>query len=200
MAGKSVCMKLVFATNNKNKIKELELLVGPEINLVGLRDIGCIEELPETQNSIAGNALQKARYVYDNYYIDCFADDTGLEVDALGGRPGVMSARYAGEGRSSEDNMQLLLKEMKGAGDRTARFRTVIALVMDGSAHLFEGVVEGIILEEKRGAQGFGYDPLFQPIGYDQTFAEMPIELKGSISHRGIAVRKLIDHLNKTIR
>lgn len=190
-------MQLVFATNNKNKINEINQLIKAELNLLGLRDIGCFEELPETQDTIEGNALQKAKYVFENYGRSCFADDTGLEVSALNGRPGVYSARYAGEGRSAEDNMNKLLDEMKGVRDRSARFKTVIALVMDGKEWLFEGIVEGEILEEKRGEQGFGYDPVFRPKGYDATFAEMDMELKNRISHRGIAVRKLVEHLNK---
>jgi XTP/dITP diphosphohydrolase len=195
---KKLMMKIVFATNNKNKINELTQLIGHKINLCGLSDIGCEEELPETQDTIEGNALQKAKYVYDNYGHDCFADDTGLEVSALNGRPGVYSARYAGEGKSAEDNMQKLLEEMKGAQDRSARFKTVIALVVGGKKHLFEGIVNGRILEEKRGEKGFGYDPVFVPDGYEQAFAEMSMELKNEISHRGIAVRKLVEYLNSS--
>lgn len=187
----------MFATNNKNKINELNQLIGDKINLVGLSDIGCHEELPETQGTIEGNALQKARYVFDNYKQNCFADDTGLEVNALNGRPGVYSARYAGEGKSAEDNMNKLLVELEGANDRSARFKTVIALVMDGKEWLFEGIVNGKIIEQKRGNKGFGYDPVFVPDGYEQTFAEMDMELKNRISHRGIAVRKLVEFLNK---
>ena len=190
-------MELVFATNNKNKIKEITSLTSGKINLLGLNDISCFEELPETQPTIEGNALQKAKYVKDKYDRDCFADDTGLEVNALEGRPGVYSARYAGESRNDNDNMSKLLKELQNKSDRRARFRTVIALVMDGKEWLFEGIVEGRIIEEKRGANGFGYDPVFMPDGYDRTFAEMDLELKGRISHRGIAVRKLVEHLNK---
>lgn len=190
-------MELVFATSNKNKIKELNLLMPRGINVLGLTDIGCFEEIPETRPTIEGNALQKAVYVHEHYGRNCFADDTGLEVYALGGRPGVYSARYAGEGKSAEENMNKLLDEMKDIADRKARFRTVIALVMDGNEWLFEGVVEGEILEERRGGQGFGYDPVFRPVGYEQTFAEMSLELKNRISHRGIAVRKLVEHLNK---
>jgi XTP/dITP diphosphohydrolase len=193
-------MDLVFATNNKNKINELTQLIGSKINLLGLRDIGCVEELPETKDTIEGNALQKALHVYSNYRHNCFADDTGLEVKALNGRPGVYSARYAGEGKNSEDNMQKLLKEMEGAANRSARFKTVIALVMDGKEMLFEGIVEGEILTAGKGGQGFGYDPVFRPIGYEQSFAEMSIEMKNRISHRGIAVRKLVDHLNNLPR
>lgn len=189
-------MEVVFATSNKNKIKELNLLMPREINLLGLSDIGCFDELPETQPTIEGNAMQKAGYVWKHYGRNCFADDTGLEVYALEGRPGVYSARYSGEGKSAEDNMNKLLEELKGVKDRKARFRTVIALVMDGREQLFEGVVEGEILEEKRGEEGFGYDPLFLPLGHDKTFAEMDLELKNKISHRGIAVRKLVEYLN----
>lgn len=172
-------------------------MIGNKFNLLGLQDIGCLEDIPETRDTIAGNALQKAWYVYDNYGRNCFADDTGLEVDALGGRPGVYSARYAGEGRSAEDNMNKLLAELENCDDRRARFRTVIALVINGKEWIFEGVIEGLITRGKHGAKGFGYDPVFQPLGYDKTFAEMPLELKNSISHRAQAIRKLVDHLNK---
>lgn len=190
-------MELVFATSNKNKIKEIAHLIGGKINLLGLSDIGCMEEVPETEPTIEGNALQKAIYVYENYSRNCFADDTGLEVYAIENRPGVYSARYAGETKNPHDNMDKLLKEMEHIEDRRARFRTVIALVIDGREWLFEGIAEGSITRAKRGREGFGYDPVFQPAGYDMTFAEMDLELKSKISHRGIAVRKLVDHLNK---
>lgn len=190
-------MELVFATNNKNKIKEITQLTGGKINLLALSDIGCLEELPETQPAIEGNALQKADHVYKGYGRNCFADDTGLEVYALDMRPGVYSARYAGEEKNADDNMNKLLEELKGKNDRRARFRTVIALVIDGKEWLFEGIVEGTIINEKKGSEGFGYDPVFMPDGYDKTFAQMDLDLKNRISHRGIAVRKLVEHLNK---
>jgi len=189
-------MKLVFATNNNNKIKEINHLLANKFNLLGLADIGCSEDIPETQPTIEGNASQKAFYVYENYKHNCFADDTGLEIQALQGRPGVLSARYAGEAKNADDNMDKILSEMKGIAGRKARFKTVISLVIDGREKLFEGVVNGVILEKKQGEKGFGYDPIFLPDGYNRSFAEMSLEEKSAISHRGIAVNKLIAYLS----
>lgn len=193
-------MKIIFATGNRNKLREIQALIGSRAELSTPADHGITEDIPENQPTLEGNALQKARYIYEKTGMNCFADDTGLEVEALGGEPGVYSARYAavngaGEGHSSEANMALLLKRLQGVENRRARFRTVIALILNGEEHLFEGVVEGEITRERSGAEGFGYDPVFRPTGYEQTFAEMPLELKNSISHRGRATAKLIDFL-----
>ena len=190
-------MSLVFATNNAHKIQEINSAVGPGLALRGLKEIGCTEDIPETAPDLQGNALQKARYVKEHYGHDCFADDTGLEVLALDGEPGVLSARYAGPQRSSEDNMDLLLQRLADKDDRRARFRAVIALLLDGEEHLFEGSVEGMIIPARRGGEGFGYDPIFQPDGFEETFAEMSIEQKNEISHRGRAVAKLIAFLKQ---
>lgn len=187
--------KLIFATNNAHKLAELKGAVQGKIAIAGLSEIGCAEDIPETADTLEGNALQKARFIYEKYGKDCFADDTGLEIDALQGRPGVYSARYAGEGKSFEDNMNKVLEEMQGCTDRHACFRTVIALIIQGEEHLFEGKVCGTILTEKHGSKGFGYDPIFQPEGYSLTFAEMPFEEKNRISHRGRAVQKLTEFL-----
>lgn len=187
--------RLVFATNNPNKVKEIIHALGHTWEVGSLASVGCNEELPETGRTLEENALQKARYVYDNYKVNCFADDTGLEVEALGGAPGVYSARYAGEQKSAADNCQKLLHELASGTNRKARFRTVIALILDGKAHLFEGLVEGRINTELRGTKGFGYDPLFIPEGQDKTFAEMDLEEKNKISHRARAVDKLVDFL-----
>jgi len=189
-------MELVFATNNKNKVYEVSKLIEPKIKLLSLADINCTEELEETQSTLEGNALQKARYVFDHYGKNCFADDTGLEIQGLQGRPGVISARYAGEGKSPDDNMEKVLKEMKGMKNRKAKFRTIIALILDGKEHLFEGCVEGMILEQKQGAKGFGYDPIFQAMGHVASFAEISVEEKNAISHRALAVKKLVKYLN----
>ena len=193
-------MRIVFATNNKNKLAEIrEMLDGSGIEVLSLGDIGCHDDIPETADTLEGNALQKARYIHDKYKMSCFADDTGLEVDALGGAPGVYSARYAGgEGHDSEANMAKLLAGLNGKSDRRARFRTVVALITDeeeGREELFEGVVTGEIIKEKRGAGGFGYDPVFRPDGYDKTFAELGHEVKNKISHRALAVAKLVARL-----
>jgi XTP/dITP diphosphohydrolase len=188
-------MKLVFATGNNNKVNEIQQLIPAEIKLLSLNDINCKEEIPETQATIEGNASQKAFYVYTNYHFNCFADDTGLEVEALEGRPGVLSARYAGESKSAEDNMNKLLTELEGVTNRNARFKTVISLVMDGKEIQFEGIVEGVILKGKKGDKGFGYDPVFMPTGYDKTFAEMDLAEKNKISHRALAVVKLVEYL-----
>ncbi|MCW3083754.1 MAG: deoxyribonucleotide triphosphate pyrophosphatase [Bacteroidetes bacterium] len=188
-------MKLVFATANQNKAREIQVLIPEVIKILSLNDIHCTEEIPETQATIEGNAAQKAFYVYENYSHNCFADDTGLEVEALQRRPGVLSARYAGEEKNAEKNMEKILAEMQGMTNRNARFKTVISLVIDGKEKQFEGVVNGIILQEKRGDKGFGYDPIFQPEGYSRSFAEMELSEKSKISHRGIAVNKLVEYL-----
>ena len=189
-------MKLVFATNNAHKLEEIREMAGGQYEIVSLKEIGCQEEIPEEQDTLEGNALQKARFVQERYGVDCFADDTGLEIAALGGEPGVRSARYAGEGHDSEANMRKVLAKMEGVDDRRARFRTVIALILDGEEHLFEGEVRGEILREKHGAEGFGYDPIFRPEGFAESFAEMSLDAKNAISHRGRATRALIRFLN----
>lgn len=188
--------KFVFATNNAHKLKEVAAIVGHQIELLSLKDIGCHDDIPETSDTLEGNALQKAKYVYERYHIDCFADDTGLEVEALDGAPGVYSARYAGEGHNSEENIWKLLHELEGKDNRKARFRTVFALIINGKEHLFEGIVKGEIIATKRGTSGFGYDPVFVPEGFTQTFAEMSDAQKNKISHRAIGVNKLCKFLN----
>lgn len=190
-------MKLYFATNNIHKLKEVQEVVGDSFQIESMRSLGINEDIPEDQQTLEGNALQKARFLYDRTGESCFADDTGLEVDALNGAPGVYSARYAGEAKNSLDNMTLLLKNMSGIQHRKARFRTVIALILNGKEYLFEGIVNGTIAEEPRGKAGFGYDPLFVPDGYSTTFAEMDSEAKNAISHRGRAVEKLAAFLLK---
>ena len=187
--------KMVVATNNAHKLKEIAAILGQEIELLSLKDIQCFADIPETADTLEGNARQKAMYIYENYGMDCFADDTGLEVEALGGAPGVFSARYAGEGHDSEANMQKLLKELAGKENRKAQFRTVICLIRNGKEHLFEGIVKGEIIQEKRGGAGFGYDPIFVPEGYDLTFAELGDDVKNTISHRARAVEKLCQFL-----
>ena len=190
-------MKLCFATNNVNKLLEIQALLGDEFSLSTLKDIGCEDDIPETRETIAENSSQKAEYVWNNYRIDCFADDTGLEVEALNGEPGVLSARYAGPQRDANDNMTLLLKKLSMQTNRNARFKTVITLVRNGDYKQFEGVVEGTIIFEKRGSFGFGYDPIFMPNGYETTFAEMSLEEKGQLSHRAIAFAKLVAFLKE---
>lgn len=190
-------IKLVFATNNPNKIKEIQALIPSDIELLSLEQIGCTEDIPETSNTIEGNALQKVNYVRDKYGFDCFADDTGLEVEALHGAPGVHSARYAGEEKNSEANVQKLLKELKDETNRSARFKTVIALDLQGDRRTFTGICSGSIISETRGEKGFGYDPVFQPEGYERTFAEMELSEKTELSHRGIATRQLVEYLSK---
>lgn len=185
-------MTLCFATNNIHKVKEIQALVGNAHQLLSLRDVGCEEELAEEQDTIEGNSLQKAQYVYDHYQVACFADDTGLEVEALNGEPGVYSARYAGEQRNAEDNMQLLLKNLKDKSNLNARFRTVITLITPKGTHQFEGILNGTITFDKRGTQGFGYDPVFVPEGYQQTLAELDLIEKNKISHRARAIQKLV--------
>jgi len=188
-------MELVFATQNNNKLAEVELMLPKNMVIKGLNQIGCIEEIPETENTLQGNALQKARFVRDKYGFNCFSDDTGLEIAALDGRPGVYSARYAGEQKNSMDNMEKVLQELQGITNRRARFRTVIALILDNEEMLFEGIAEGEIIAQKRGAEGFGYDPIFVPVGYTQTFAEMPLAIKNKISHRYKAFTMLSEYL-----
>jgi XTP/dITP diphosphohydrolase len=183
--------KLVFATANKNKVSEIQKIMGTQYNFLSLEDIGCTEDIPETQATIVGNALQKARYIYENYGMNCFAEDTGLQIHALNGAPGVYSARYAGPARDANDNMNKALRELEDKKDRTAQFKTVIALILDGKEYTFEGIVEGEILKERQGTDGFGYDPIFKPTESKQTFAQMSAEEKGKISHRGRATQKL---------
>lgn len=190
-------MKLVFASNNKNKIQEIQALVPNTIQIVSLEDIGCTEDIPETADTIEGNAILKANYVTYNYGYDCFADDTGLEVDALNGAPGVYSARYAGEQKDANDNMNKLLVELKDKANRKANFKTVICLNLKGEQHLFTGIINGEIIDKKIGTNGFGYDPIFIANGYQKTFAELTMEEKSTISHRGIGVKELILFLQK---
>ncbi|MBR5037767.1 MAG: non-canonical purine NTP diphosphatase [Prevotella sp.] len=207
-------MKIVFATNNKNKLKEIREILGDRVEVLSLKDIGCDVDIPETGETLEENALQKAQYIYDHYHLNVFADDTGLEVEALNGAPGIYSARYASMASSdnhiashdSEANMTRLLHELKGIDNRKARFRTVIALIINQAESdqetpktiLFEGIVEGQIIQERRGGEGFGYDPIFQPDGYDKTFAELGLPIKNKISHRARAVTKLTDYLLNT--
>ena len=189
-------MELVFASGNEHKVYEVAKKLGGSIPLKGLHDIGCTTDLPETSDTLEGNARQKARYVWDNYRVNCFADDTGLEVTALDMAPGVYSARYAGDHRNSADNMRLLLDNLQNQSDRSARFRTVICLILEGEEYLFEGMVQGTIRPEPSGTEGFGYDPVFEPSGYAITFAEMSVEEKNIISHRGKAIAALRDFLS----
>lgn len=192
-------MTLCFATNNKHKLEEVIPLLKDSFDLLSLDQVGCTHELPETQNTISGNSFQKAEYVFKHFKTPCFADDTGLEVDALSGAPGVYSARYAGDHRNSEDNINLLLENLRGNQNRKAKFCTVITLVgLTPEPVFFEGIIEGIITEEKRGNTGFGYDPVFVPHGYDLTFAEMSLQQKNTLSHRAIATKKLIEYLKNS--
>jgi XTP/dITP diphosphohydrolase len=188
-------MKLVFATNNLNKLKELQNLLGEEIELLSLADINCDAEIPEDHETLEENASQKAQYIFDKFNVNCFADDTGLEIESLNNEPGVYSARYAGEEKDAKANMKKVLENLNGIENRKSRFRTVISLIIDGKENQFEGIVEGNILEKERGIDGFGYDPIFEPKGYDVSFAEMDMTEKNKISHRGLAVRKLVDYL-----
>ena len=188
-------MKIVFATNNVHKLREVQQTVGDKFEIVSLRECGVVEDIPENEPTLEGNALAKARYIYSRTGLSCFADDTGLEVDALGGEPGVRSARYATDGHDDEANKRLLLERMEGKENRGAQFRTAMALILDGEEYLFEGVVRGEILTQECGDGGFGYDPLFAPEGRSESFAEMSAEEKTAISHRGRAVRKLADFL-----
>lgn len=183
--------KLVFATNNKHKLEEVKNVVGDNFEIISLKDINCLEEIDETGNTLEANALIKARYIKEKYGYDCFGDDTGLEVEVLNGAPGVYSARYAGDNHDSQANKAKLLQEMDGKTNRKARFRTVIALILNGKEYLFEGCINGLIIEDERGSSGFGYDPIFVPHGYQQTFAELGDDIKNVISHRALATKQL---------
>lgn len=187
--------EFVFATNNAHKLQEVSAILGGRIELLSLKDIGCSADIPETADTLEGNALLKARYIFEHYCCNCFADDTGLEVEALGGAPGVYSARYAGEAHDSEANMRKLLHDLEGVENRKAQFRTVFALIIGGKEHLFEGSVQGEIIKTRRGTSGFGYDPIFVPEGYTHTFAELGDEVKNKISHRAVATAKLCKFL-----
>lgn len=189
--------KFVFATNNAHKLEEVTAILGDKIELLSMKDIHCHADIPETADTLEGNALLKARYIFENYNMDCFADDTGLEVEALNGAPGVYSARYAGDAHNSEANMRKLLQDMEGIENRKAQFRTVFALIINGKEHLFEGIVKGEITKHRCGNSGFGYDPVFIPEGYTQTYAEMGNTLKNKISHRALATNKLCNFLSK---
>src|SRR6056297_561856 len=185
-------MELIFATNNKHKLSEVVPLLDDRFDLLSLEDISCREDIPEDQDTLEGNASQKAWYIYNKYQKSCFADDTGLEIEALKGNPGVISARYAGQQRSAQDNMRKVLEEMKGENNRNARFRTVISLIWQGREYQFEGVVEGSIIAQQKGGEGFGYDPIFIPENHQETFAEMELKEKNKISHRSRAINKLV--------
>jgi len=190
-------VKLCFATNNEHKLREVRQLLGDKYQVLSLSEIGCNEELAEDQDTLEGNSIQKAKYIFDKYGISCFADDTGLEVDALEGAPGVYSARYAGEQRSSEDNIDLLLRNLSTISNRKARFRTVITLILNDEIYQFEGIVTGEILKSRKGTEGFGYDPIFLPEGNHKSMAELTAEEKNAISHRGLAIQKLIEFLQR---
>lgn len=190
-------MELIFATQNEDKVKEIQKLMPPNILVKSLKAIGCTDDIPETKETLEGNAIQKAQYVVEKYNVNCFSDDTGLEVSALNGAPGIYSARYAGPAKSAADNMQLLLDNLKGKADRSAQFRTAIALIIDGKTHTFEGIVKGSIRTEKSGTKGFGYDPIFEPENRGITFAEMPLSEKNEISHRARALKKMIQFLKE---
>lgn len=190
-------MKIVFATNNTNKIYEIQSMLPESIEIISLESIGCNEDIPETADTIEGNAIMKANYVTEKYGYDCFADDTGLEVEILNGEPGVYSARYAGEQKSAEDNMDKLLVKLEKSSNRNAQFKTVITLNLKGEQYLFTGIAKGAITLDKNGNQGFGYDPIFRPDGYQETFAQLSLETKNTISHRGKATRELIAFLNQ---
>lgn len=192
-------MDLIFATHNRHKVSEVQAMLPAGIHVRSLSDLGCDEDIPETADTLQGNALQKAQFVHERYHCNCFADDTGLEIDALDGRPGVYSARYAGEGCSFDDNVRKVLAELENVplAQRTARFRTVVALVLDGRTYFFEGKVEGLMTLERHGVEGFGYDPIFLPEGYGQTFAEMDASEKNRISHRGRAMAQMVGFLER---
>ena len=192
-------MELVFATHNRHKLQEAVAIAGASFVVKGLDELGCFEEIPETADSLMGNALQKAEYIHKKYNVNCFSDDTGLEIEALGGRPGVYSARYAGENCSFQDNVRKVMSELQGIENRNACFKTVVALILDNQTYYFEGRVDGEIITEERGAAGFGYDPIFRPLGFNQTFAEMSETDKNAISHRGRAMQKLMDFLKKKV-
>lgn len=189
--------KLVFATNNQHKLQEVKAIIGNSFEILSLNDIGCHDDIPETSDTFEGNALIKAKYIYDRYGMNCFADDSGLEVEALGGAPGVHSARYATDGHDHEANIKKLLQELSGKSNRKAQFRTVVALILNGKEYFFEGAIKGYITTEKYGCNGFGYDPVFRPEGHDKTFAEMTEDEKNKISHRAVAVGKLNDFLKQ---
>jgi XTP/dITP diphosphohydrolase len=192
-------VNICFATNNPHKLQEVSNLLGDSFRILSLRDIGCEDELPETHETLEGNSFEKAEYVHRHYAIPCFADDTGLEVNVLNGAPGVYSARFAGPQKDSHDNIKLLLEKLKGSTDRLARFRTVITFISGRDVHRFEGIIHGKIADQLRGSSGFGYDPVFIPEGYDISFAEMNLEQKNRVSHRGIAIRKLVDFLKNRL-
>ena len=192
-------MNICFATNNPHKLQEVSNLLGDAFRILSLKDIGCEDELPETHETLEENSFEKAEYVHRRYGIPCFADDTGLEVNVLNGAPGVYSARFAGPRKDSLDNIKLLLEKLKGSTDRSARFRTVITFIFGRDVHYFEGIIHGKIADQLRGSSGFGYDPVFIPEGYDISFAEMNLEQKNRISHRGIAIRKLVDFLKNRL-
>jgi XTP/dITP diphosphohydrolase len=191
-------MDLVFASNNQHKVEEVQVLIGTKINLKSLNEIGCHDEIPETGDTFIENASQKSRFVYERYHLNCFADDSGLEIDALNGEPGVHSAHYSGS-RDFQENMSLVLARLEGKTDRKARFKTVISLILEGKEHLFEGIIEGEISLQQSGKRGFGYDPIFIPEGYEISFAEMSAEEKNKISHRARAMEKLIQFLNSQL-
>ena len=193
-------MKIVFATNNPNKLKEIRSLIPKEIEIISLKEIGCTEDIPETADSLSANAFQKAHYIKENYNYDCFADDTGLEIYELNGAPGVYSARYAGPEKNADANMTKILNELKGKKNRKAKFRTAIALTHNNEEHLFEGEINGHISDVKQGNKGFGYDPIFIPENDIRSFAQMSMQEKGAISHRGRAVKKLVAYLNNLSR
>ncbi len=188
-------MKIIFATNNKHKVAEIRQAVGNQHEILSLADINFSEEIPETQSTIEGNASQKSHFIHDRFQVNCFSDDTGLEIEALNGEPGVYSARYAGKDANFQNNIDKVLTKLAGIENRKAKFRTIISLIINGEEHQFEGICEGEIITEERGEKGFGYDPIFKPKGYEQTFAEMNHELKNKISHRGLAVEKLVEFL-----
>ncbi len=192
-------MKLICATQNKHKIEEIKPGLNPEVELIDLSDMGFKGEVPETSDTLEGNALEKANFVFNKYSMNTLSDDTGLEVESLNGEPGIFSARYAGDSKNSEENIEKLLDKLKGKSNRKARFRTVIALILNNKEYLFEGIAEGEIVENRSGNMGFGYDPVFQPLGYDKTFAEMTLQEKNEISHRARALKKLTDFLNRLI-
>lgn len=192
-------MELVFATHNRHKLQEAVAIAGASFVVKGLDELGCFEEIPETADSLMGNAFQKADYIHKKYNVNCFSDDTGLEIEALDGRPGVYSARYAGENCSFQDNVRKVMSELQGIENRNACFKTVVALILDNQTYYFEGRVDGEIITEERGTAGFGYDPIFRPLGFNQTFAEMGEADKNAISHRGRAMQKLMDFLKKKV-
>ena len=189
--------EIVFATNNEHKIKELQQIVGSDIKLLSLKDIGCNVDIPETKDTLEGNARDKSLYVYNNYKYNCFSDDTGLEIEALNNEPGVYSARYAGDEKNSEANMLKVLEKLNSFENKKARFRTIVSLIINGKEHQFEGIVNGKITENAKGTKGFGYDPIFIPDSYSETFAELPSEIKNTISHRALAVKKLVAFLKE---